>query len=240
MKMNHNLQIHGDILVVDDEASVVEVVCLYLKREGFAVRVARDGREALHAMREALPALVVLDLMLPEVDGLEIMRRLRDAGTDVPVIMLTARRQETDRIYGLELGADDYVVKPFSPAELVSRVKAVMRRTYGKRTDTQERPLHYGKLSIDPKTRLVEVRGEPVELTATEFNLLWFMASHPRQVFKRDQLLENVWGFSEYVDPSTVTVHIRRLREKIEADPGEPAYLLTVWGVGYKFDPGDA
>lgn len=240
MKMNHNLQIHGDILVVDDEASVVEVVCLYLKREGFAVRVARDGREALHAMRETLPALVVLDLMLPEVDGLEIMRRLRDAGTDVPVIMLTARRQETDRIYGLELGADDYVVKPFSPAELVSRVKAVMRRTYGKRTDAQERPLHYGNLSIDPKTRLVKMRGEPVELTATEFNLLWFMASHPRQVFKRDQLLENVWGFSEYVDSSTVTVHIRRLREKIEADPGEPAYLLTVWGVGYKFDPGEA
>lgn len=228
----------GDILVVDDEASVVEVVCLYLQREGFAVRIARDGRTALQAIQEKQPALVVLDLMLPEIDGLEIMRRLRDdADVDVPVIMLTARRQETDRIYGLELGADDYVVKPFSPAELVSRVKAVMRRTYGKTNGEGERPLTFGELTIDPKTRLVTVRGQNVELTATEFNLLYFIACHPRQVFKRDQLLENVWGFSEYVDPSTVTVHIRRLREKIEEDPSNPTWLLTVWGVGYKFEP---
>lgn len=238
MTMNRGLSDVGDILVVDDEASVVEVVCLYLKREGFQVRVARDGQEAMVAIRQQPPALVVLDLMLPKIDGLEIMRRLRDEpGQTVPVIMLTARRQETDRIYGLELGADDYVVKPFSPAELVSRVKAVMRRTYGQSASTAERPLQYGALSIDPKTRQVIVRGNEVELTATEFNLLWFMGSHPRQVFKRDQLLENVWGFSEYVDPSTVTVHIRRLREKLEVDPGNPGYLLTVWGVGYKFDP---
>jgi DNA-binding response OmpR family regulator len=193
----------------------------------------------LAAIQEEPPALVVLDLMLPEIDGLEIMRRLRDnAEIDVPVIMLTARRQETDRIYGLELGADDYVVKPFSPAELVSRVKAVMRRTYGKANGVGERPLTFGDLTIDPKTRLVIVRGQNVELTATEFNLLYFIACHPRQVFKRDQLLENVWGFSEYVDPSTVTVHIRRLREKIEEDPSNPVWLLTVWGVGYKFEPG--
>ncbi|HFQ92820.1 MAG TPA: response regulator transcription factor [Anaerolineae bacterium] len=238
MAFNQPLSEFGDILVVDDEASVVEVVCLYLQREGFEVRVARDGRAALDAIREKQPALVVLDLMLPEIDGLEIMRRLRDnAEIDVPVIMLTARRQETDRIYGLELGADDYVVKPFSPAELVSRVKAVMRRAYGKANGAGERPLTFGDLTIDPKTRLVTVRGQNVELTATEFNLLYFIACHPRQVFKRDQLLENVWGFSEYVDPSTVTVHIRRLREKIEEDPGNPVWLLTVWGVGYKFEP---
>lgn len=239
MTLNQTFSDYGDILVVDDEASVVEVVALYLKREGFTVRVARDGRSALSAIREQLPALVVLDLMLPEVDGLEIVRRLRDdAASDVPVIMLTARRQETDRIYGLELGADDYVTKPFSPAELVSRVKAVLRRTRGTAGEKGERPLQYNDLSVDPKTRIVTVRGSSIDLTATEFNLLWFMVSHPRQVFKRDQLLENVWGFSEYVDPSTVTVHIRRLREKLEIDPSNPIHLLTVWGVGYKFDPG--
>lgn len=229
----------GDILVVDDEASVVEVVSLYLQREGFQVRVAQNGRSALEAIREKLPALVVLDLMLPEIDGLAILQTLRQqADLNVPVIMLTARRQETDRIYGLELGADDYVTKPFSPAELVSRVKAVLRRSSGVSLNSGgERPLSFGDLSIDPKSRQVIVRGEDIELTATEFNLLHFMANHPRQVFKRDQLLENVWGFSEYVDPSTVTVHIRRLREKIEIDPANPLWLLTVWGVGYKFDP---
>lgn len=229
----------GDILVVDDEASVVEVVSLYLQREGFAVRVARDGLAALEAIREQRPALLVLDLMLPQVDGLEIMRWLRsDTAVTVPVIMLTARHQEIDRIYGLELGADDYVTKPFSPAELVSRVKAVLRRTYASQMNEKvERPLQYTNLRIDPMTHQVMVRNQEVELTATEFNLLWFLASHPRQVFKRDQLLEHVWGFSEYVDPSTVTVHIRRLREKIETDPSQPAWLLTVWGVGYKFDP---
>lgn len=231
----------GDILVVDDEASVVEVVSLYLQREGFEVRVAQNGRSALEAIREKLPALVVLDLMLPEIDGIAILQTLRQqADLDVPVIMLTARRQETDRIYGLELGADDYVTKPFSPAELVSRVKAVLRRSSGVSLGRGgERPLSFGELSIDPKSRQVIVRGTDIELTATEFNLLHFMANHPRQVFKRDQLLENVWGFSEYVDPSTVTVHIRRLREKIEEDPANPLWLLTVWGVGYKFDPGN-
>jgi DNA-binding response OmpR family regulator len=228
-----------EILVVDDEASVVEVVSLYLKREGFTVRSAHDGRQAMAALFENPPALMVLDLMLPQVDGMEIMRWLReDAGAKVPVIMLTARSQETDRIYGLEMGADDYVVKPFSPAELVARVKAVLRRSRGGAALQQEgRPLNFEGLVIDPLTRLVQVDGEEVELTATEFNLLWFMASHPRQVFSRDQLLENVWGFSEYVDPSTVTVHIRRLREKIEQDPSKPQQLLTVWGVGYKFEP---
>lgn len=229
-----------DILVVDDEASVGEVVSLYLKREGFQVRIARDGRQALAEIERRQPALVILDLMLPHVDGLEIMRRLRlDGKSDVPVIMLTARRQETDRIYGLELGADDYVTKPFSPAELVARVKAVLRRAKGSTNAAKEQKLvEFRQLSIDPATRLVTVRGETIDLTATEFNLLYFLAHHPRQVFSRDQLLENVWGFSEYVDPSTVTVHIRRLREKVEENPSEPHHLLTVWGVGYKFEPG--
>ena len=231
---------HNDILVVDDEASVVEVVSLYLQKEGYQVRTARDGYSALSAIRYQLPSLVVLDVMLPQVDGLEIMRRLRDdSASNVPVILLTARSQETDRIYGLELGADDYVTKPFSPAELVSRVKAVLRRTHNDVSGQGgERPLQFDDLAINPTTRQVLVRGEEIELTATEFNLLWFMTKHPRQVFKRDKLLENVWGFSEYVDPSTVTVHIRRLREKIEVDPSNPQWLLTVWGVGYKFDPG--
>lgn len=229
-----------EILVVDDEASVVEVVSLYLEREGFEVRQARDGREALAQLRQRKPALVVLDLMLPHVDGLEIMRGLRREEEAVPVIMLTARSQETDRIYGLELGADDYVTKPFSPAELVARVKAVLRRAKGAPPtdeDGQQQMLRYGPLAIDPGKRLVEKDGEEVALTATEFNLLWFMARHPRQVFSRHQLLENIWGFSDYVDPSTITVHIRRLREKIEENPSEPQWLLTVWGVGYKFEP---
>lgn len=231
-----------EILLVDDEASVGEVVSLYLKREGFQVRVARDGRQALVEIERRKPTLVILDLMLPQIDGLEIMRRLRlDHKSDVPVIMLTARRQETDRIYGLELGADDYVTKPFSPAELVARVKAVLRRVKGGAVvaGKEQKKLAFTHLSIDPVTRLVLVRGDSIELTATEFNLLYFLGSHPRQVFSRDQLLENVWGFSEYVDPSTVTVHIRRLREKVEENPSQPRYLLTVWGVGYKFEPGE-
>lgn len=228
-----------DILVVDDEPSVVEVVTLYLRREGFSVRQARDGREALAAVQERPPLLMVLDLMLPGLDGLEIMRRLRETGRDVPVIMLTARSQELDRIYGLEMGADDYVTKPFSPIELVARVKAVLRRTKGGTGATAEKPLQFADLTIDPAARTVAAYGAPCDLTATEFNLLWFMATHPRQVFGRNHLLERVWGFSDYVDPSTVTVHIRRLREKLERDPGRPRWLLTVWGVGYKFDPGD-
>jgi two-component system, OmpR family, response regulator ResD len=228
-----------DILVVDDETSVVEVVSLYLKREGFQVRTAADGRQALDAISERPPALVVLDLMLPQVDGLAILRRLRqETKAGIPVIMLTARSQEIDRIYGLELGADDYITKPFSPAELVARVKAVLRRSQAETaTPRDERPLQYGHITIEPLTRLVRLGENELELTVTEFNLLWFLARHPRQVFSRDQLLQNVWGFSEYVDPSTVTVHIRRLREKIEADPSRPALLLTVWGIGYKFEP---
>ena len=225
------------ILVVDDEPSIREVVTLYLERAGYHVIVAADGQAALKVLEKRSPDLVVLDLMLPQVDGLEITRQLRVQG-DTPIIMLTARREETDRILGLEMGADDYVVKPFSPRELVSRVKAVLRRTSGaSRATEKEQVLTFGDLRIDPQTRLVEVKGVERLLTATEFDLLWTLARHPRQVLNRDQLLDMVWGFNEYVDPSTVTVHVRRLREKIEADPSNPRHVQTVWGVGYKFEP---
>jgi DNA-binding response OmpR family regulator len=225
------------ILVVDDEPSIREVVTLYLQRAGYRVIVAADGEAALLALAKHTPDLVVLDLMLPQVDGLEITRQLRVQG-DTPIIMLTARREETDRILGLEMGADDYVVKPFSPRELVSRVKAVLRRTSGSSSSLESaKVLVFGDLSIDPQKRLVEVAGMERALTATEFDLLWALARHPRQVLNRDQLLDMVWGFDEYVDPSTVTVHVRRLREKIEADPSHPRYVQTVWGVGYKFEP---
>ena len=224
------------ILVVEDEPSIREVVSLYLRRAGYDVSVVADGRAALESLSGQMPDLVVLDLMLPEVDGLEITRWLRERG-DTPIIMLTARRDEPDRIAGLEMGADDYVVKPFSPQELVSRVRAVLRRTRAAMPGSGEQPLEYGDLKIDPQTRLVEVDGEERILTAKEFDLLWAMARHPRQVFSRDQLLDLVWGLTEYIDPSTVTVHVRRLREKIEADPGEPHHVVTVWGVGYRFEP---
>lgn len=228
------------ILVVEDERSISEVVSLYLTRAGYQVRTVHDGVAALKALAVQKPDLVVLDLMLPGVDGLEITRRLRAEG-DTPIIMLTARKEETDRILGLEMGADDYVTKPFSPQELVSRVRAVLRRAQSSPTSTgqtkHERPLEFADLSIDPMTRLVTVSGQEMMLTAKEFELLYFMACHPRQVFNRDQLLDRVWGETEYIDPSTVTVHVRRLREKLEVDPSDPKHIYTVWGVGYKFEP---
>ncbi len=227
------------ILIVEDEPSISEVVGLYLRRAGYQVTTARDGQSALDLLGRGLPDLVVLDLMLPKVDGLAITHWLRDR-SDVPIIMLTARREEADRIAGLEMGADDYVVKPFSPQELVSRVRAVLRRAQRLAPENGdekvERTLEFDDLSIDPHTRLVTARGQEVVLTAKEFDMLWLLARHPRQVFTRDQLLDRVWGLSEYIDPGTVTVHIRRLREKIEIDPSHPEHILTVWGVGYKFE----
>jgi two-component system response regulator ResD len=224
------------VLVVDDEAQILDVVSKYLSREGFQVSTARDGEAALVTFQSSKPDLVVLDLMLPRLDGLEVFKRLRTLSA-VPVIMLTAKGEETDRVVGLELGADDYITKPFSPRELVARVKAVLRRaTTGTMLDTGERTLVRGDLRIDPRARSVSVVDKQVELTSKEFDLLWFLASHPGQVFTRTQLLDHVWGYEFYGDSSTVTVHIRRLREKLEPDPANPHFLSTVWGVGYKFE----
>ena len=225
------------ILVVEDEASIAEVVSLYLRRAGYNVLIASDGRQAMNVFDYQPPDFVILDLMLPEVDGLSLTRWLRGR-SDLPIIMLTARREEIDRITGLEMGADDYVIKPFSPQELVSRVRAVMRRL-GREQDPaeNERSLSFDNLSVDPRSRVVTVKSSPVELTAKEFDMLYLLARHPKQVFTREQLLERIWGGAQYIDPGTVTVHVRRLREKIEEDPSKPTRLLTVWGVGYKFEP---
>lgn len=228
--------IDTSILVVEDEPSIAEVVSLYLRRAGYQVRVLPDGGAALEEMERQMPDLVVLDIMLPGIDGFDITRWIRDR-SDAPIIMLTARRGEVDRIAGLEMGADDYVVKPFSPQELVSRVRAVLRRTQKTTQESSERPIVFDDIQIDPQTRLVTVRGAEIPLTAKEFDMLWLLACHPRQVFSRQQLLERVWGWSEYIDPSTVTVHVRRLREKIETDSSNPLHIVTVWGVGYKFEP---
>ena len=224
------------IYVIEDEPSIAEVTSLYLKRAGYQVQVLSDGQVAMDVLEHQLPDLVILDLMLPKIDGYTIMRWLRDR-SDVPIIMLTSRREESDRIAGLEMGADDYVVKPFSPQEVVSRVRAVMRRVKGGVTPSGDTKLVFDDLSIEPQTRLVSVNEDSIDLTAKEFDLLLHLCRHPRQVFTRDQLLEAVWGMSDYIDPSTVTVHIRRLREKIELDATSPKHLLTVWGVGYKFEP---
>ncbi len=224
------------ILIVEDEPNIAEVVSLYLVRADFQVRVAKDGVAAMEILEKQIPDLLILDIMLPEVDGFAITRWLRER-SQVPIIMLTARRDEIDRITGLELGADDYVVKPFSPQELVSRVRAVLRRTNQQSPSEKEtQPITSGDLTISPMARTVTLKDELLSLTAKEFDLLTLLVTHPRQVFTRDQLLERVWGESEYIDPSTVTVHIRRLREKIEQDPSSPVHLLTVWGVGYKYE----
>jgi two-component system, OmpR family, response regulator ResD len=222
------------ILIAEDEPAVSEVVTRYLAREGFNVQQAPDGESALKLAREHPPDLVVLDLMLPKVDGLEVLRELRRHGP-LPVIIVTAKGEETERILGLELGADDYVTKPFSPRELVARVRAVLRRA-NRNGVSQGMILRAGSLLIDPNRRSLTIDGEPVELTAREFDLLVFLARHPDQVFTRDQLLDRVWDFHYFGDASTVTVHIHRLRTKIEPDPMRPTYLRTVWGVGYKFE----
>ncbi len=222
------------ILVVDDEPMVREVVTRYLERDGYRVEAAEDGREAIERCRRLQPDLVVLDVMLPEVDGLTVLRELR-ATSDTPVILLTARDDETDRVLGLELGADDYVIKPFSPREVSARVKSVLRRA---RPEAPTERLEFGDLVVDATTREVSLAGGLVDLTPKEFDLLWFLATHPRQVFSRGQLLQHVWGSSaEWQDPATVTVHIGRLRTKIEPDTHRPTRITTVWGVGYRFEP---
>ena len=219
------------VLVVDDEPIVREVVVRYLEREGYRTLEAGDGDAARAALARTPPDLVVLDVMLPGTDGLELCRWIRSTSR-LPVIMLTARGEEADRIVGLELGADDYVTKPFSPRELAARVKSVLRRS--DRADEAADCLEFGDVELERATREVRKAGVDVRLTAKEFDLLWFLASHPRRVFSRDQLMASVWGYTAALDTGTVTVHVRRLREKVEDDPSEPRYLETVWGIGYR------
>jgi DNA-binding response OmpR family regulator len=231
------------ILIVDDEDTIREVIQKYLTREGFRVLEASAGKQAIDILSTEKIDLMILDVMLPEIDGFSIARSLRNASkygslyqnANIPIIMLTARIEEEDRVTGFELGTDDYVAKPFSPREVVLRVKAVLKRV------TPEPPaehtiLEYGALRIDPKAHSLSVANESINLTVKEFELLWFMAQHPQQVFSRAQLLSKIWGYEYFGDESTVTVHICRLREKIEQDPNNPKHIQTVWGVGYKFD----
>lgn len=226
----------ADILVVNDEPTIAEVLCRYLQRAGYRTRVADDGHSAIAAVREQAPDLILLDLMLSGIDGLEVMRRVRDRYDDyTAIILLSDRNEESDRVIGLRLGADDYIVKPFSPAEVVARVDAVLRRL-----DTvprKEPPLEFGDLTIDATARRVTVGGQEVSLTQREFELLRFLARHPGQAFTRQQLMDLVWRHSFYTDTKIITVYVRRLRAKIESDPGRPRYIDTVWGVGYRFSP---
>ncbi len=237
---NASMSSRGSVLVVDDEPTIAEVVSRYLERAGYETRVAGDGPRAIELAGEQRPDLVVLDLMLPGLDGLEVMRRLRELGDGGPrervaVILLTAKGEESDRVIGLRQGADDYVVKPFSPAELVARVDAVLRRVDP--APDKAPPIVHGDVTIDPAARRVFVAGEEVMLTHREFDLLLFLARHPGQAFTRNQLMDAVWQYTFYSDTSTVTVHVRRLRAKIEQDPARPRHVQTVWGVGYRFQP---
>jgi DNA-binding response OmpR family regulator len=226
----------ANVLVVDDEPAIGDIVSRYLRRAGYHSAVAATGKDALGHAEHEWPDVVVLDLMLPDIDGLEVMRRLRkDNHKRAAIILLTARTEESDRITGLRLGADDYVVKPFSPGELVARVDAVLRRI--EPVPERQPQLRFDGLEIDPAARRVTLDGHEVELTQLEFELLLFLARHPGQAFTRDQLMEYVWQYSFYLDTSTVTVHIRRLRSKIESDPARPNHIQTVWGVGYRFQP---
>jgi two-component system response regulator ResD len=222
------------VLVVDDEPIVRDVVVRYLRRDGYETREAATGDEAREILEAESPALVVLDVMLPGTDGLELCRWIRSR-SELPVIMLTARGDETDRIVGLELGADDYVTKPFSPRELSVRVRNVLRRARAIPADAER--VRFGPFEVDSAAREVRRDRRPLKLTVKEFDLLWFLVSHPRRVFSRDQLMDRVWGYTTALDTGTVTVHIRRLREKVEDDPSRPRFLETVWGVGYRFTP---
>jgi DNA-binding response OmpR family regulator len=226
----------SDVLIVEDEPTIADIVCRYLARAGYSARIAGDGLEAVAAVAARRPDLIVLDIMLPGIDGLEVMRRVRaGAGRPIGVILLTAKGDEHDRIAGLRLGADDYVAKPFSPAELVARVDAVLRRTQP--PDDGQPPLVDGDLRIEPAARRVYLRDREIQLTQREFDLLLHLARHPGQVFTREQLMDAVWRFAFYSDTATVTVHVRRLRAKLEDDPAAPRRLQTVWGVGYRYQP---
>jgi DNA-binding response OmpR family regulator len=225
------------ILVADDEEDIVDIIKIYLESEGYEVITASDGFETLKKAEYESPHLIILDIMMPKLDGFEVCRRIR-AEMSTPILILTARRTEdVDKVIGLELGADDYMIKPFDSRELVARVKALLRRTY--REDYQVRSptetIKFKDLIIDIQRRQVNIRGKSLQLTVKEFDLLFFLASHPGRVYSRDQLLDEVWGRDCVVGPRTVDVHIRRLREQIESNAAEPEYIQTVWGIGYKF-----
>ena len=223
------------VLVVDDDPTVSDVVARYLEHAGYAVSVVADGKVALDTAITDPPDLVVLDLMLPGIDGLEVFKQLR-AHAPVPVVMLTALGDEADRLVGLELGADDYVTKPFSPRELVLRVQSVLRRSAGPLTPVQAAVLRDGEIEVDVAAHQASRDGQPLGLTAREYDLLVFFLQNPRAAFSREDLLRKVWGW-EYADHSTVTVHVRRLREKVETDPRNPTRVVTVFGVGYRYEP---
>jgi len=225
------------ILVVEDDKDIIELVRYNLEKDGYQVGATGDGATGLAQLRKTPPDLLILDLMLPKLSGLEICKEVRkDVSLNrLPILILTAKGEEADRVVGLELGADDYVTKPFSPRELAARVRSVLRRSNGS-SPTRE-TISFGEVVLDGGSREARLAEAPVQLTAKEFELLWFLASHPRHVFSRDQLMNRVWGYEAAVDTGTVTVHIRRLREKIEADPSRPRHLQTVWGVGYRLDP---
>ncbi len=223
------------ILVIEDDSSIQKLLRLYLSREGFEVQICSDGESGLQAFRTDSPDLVVLDLILPGTDGQDVCHQMREESS-VPIIMLTARDALDDRVQGLTLGADDYVTKPFEPRELVARIRAVLRRSAEEEGDDI---LQYGQLHIDSHRRTVHWGDRSLELTAKEFDLLWLLASNPAQVFTRDQLLDRVWGYEFFGNVRTVDVHIRHLRKKIEPDPSDPQYIVTVWGVGYKFEPAE-
>jgi two-component system, OmpR family, response regulator ResD len=229
----------GTILIVEDEANIIDLVRLYLQEAGFTVAVAQDGPAGLAAYERISPDLIILDLMLPGMDGYEVCKRIR-AQSHTPILMLTARRAEDDRVLGLDLGADDYLTKPFSPRELVSRVRAILRRASMQSTEPEPERLIYPGLTIIPAARRVEVDGRAVELTAKEFDVLLTLARAPDQVMGRETLLNKVWGFDYLGDSRTVDVHIGTLRKKVERDPAHPRFIKTVWTVGYKFDPSGA
>ncbi len=228
------------ILIADDDPQVVELVRTYLEKEGFAVVIAADGEAALEKVARDRPDLVVLDIMLPRLDGWAVCQRLREdpETRTIPIVMLTSRAEEMDRVLGLELGADDYVTKPFSPRELVARIKAVLRRTGEGKLSTDQKTLTYRGLRLDPVGREVQVTGQPISLTPREFDLLWLLASNPGRAYRREQLYEAVWGEEAFGDLHTVDVHVNRLRTKLER-AGGPRYIVTVWAIGYKFEVAD-
>ena len=227
------------ILIIEDEPELAEILQDYLEAEGFQTCIARDGEDGLQKFESFSPQLIILDIMMPKLDGLEVCRIIR-AKSSVPILILSSKGGDIDKILGLGLGADDYITKPFSPGEVVARVKAQLRRfMHLSSQEKSQSQLNLGALSIDTQAHSLRVQGRRVELTAKEFELLVLLARHPKQVFRREQLFNQIWGYDDFGDVNTVTVHIRRLREKIESDPSHPHYIQTVWGVGYRFNDGE-